>query len=98
MFPPPPPEVLLARPDIYRERVSKRAYRIPKGETDDSPLFSLYRLYERLILNDNIGLRNELEYFWYAKWPVSSIPDPKDTSKSRYTVLSAIPGVVGRIL
>jgi hypothetical protein len=44
-------------------------------------------------LNDNIGLRNEIEYFWYAKWPVDSIPDPKDPCASRYAVLSAIPAL-----
>jgi hypothetical protein len=57
-------------------------------------LFSLYRLYEHLVLNDNVGLRNELEYFWYAKWPVASIPDPEDSSSSRYAVLSAIPALL----
>lgn len=45
-------------------------------------------------MNDNIGLRNELEYFWYAKWPVTSIPDPQDPSESRYAVLSAIPSLL----
>ena len=42
-------------------------------------------------MNDNIGLRNELEYFFYAKWPVASISDPQDPSRSRYAMLSAIP-------
>lgn len=93
VFPPPTPEELLARPNVYRERLFKRAYRTPKGQTEDTPLLSLYRFYERLILNDNIGLRNEIEYFWYAKWPVASIPDPQDPSASRYAVLSAIPAL-----
>lgn len=57
-------------------------------------MFSLYRLYEHLVLNDNVGLRNEIEYFWYAKWPVASIPDPHDASASRYAVLSAIPALL----
>ncbi|KGO68082.1 hypothetical protein PITC_053400 [Penicillium italicum] len=91
IFPPPKPEELLSRPNVYRERLFKRVYRTPKDKLEDTPLFSLYRLYERLILNDNIGLRNEIEYFWYAKWPVASIPDPQDPSESRYAVLSAIP-------
>ena len=47
-----------------------------------------------MVLNDNIGLRNEIEYFWYAKWPVASIPDPKESSASRYAVLSAIPALL----
>ncbi|KAF9247768.1 hypothetical protein DTO027I6_8709 [Penicillium roqueforti] len=91
VFPPPEPEELLARPNVYRERLFQRIYRTPKDKLEDTPLFSLYRLYESLVLNDNIGLRNEFEYFWYAKWPVVSIPDPQDPSKSRYAVLSAIP-------
>ncbi|CEL11140.1 hypothetical protein ASPCAL14245 [Aspergillus calidoustus] len=94
VFPPPPPEKLLADSDHYRLRLGQRAWRTPKGETEDTPLYSLYRLYERLVLNDNIGLRNELEYFFYAKWPVASIPDPRDSSESRYAVLAAIPALL----
>ncbi|KAJ5896485.1 uncharacterized protein N7473_005884 [Penicillium subrubescens] len=90
VFPPPTPEELLAQPNFYRERL----FRTPKGREEDTPLFSLCRLYEHLTLNDNVGLRNELEYFWYAKWPVASIPNPKDSSKSRYAVLSAIPALL----
>jgi hypothetical protein len=44
-------------------------------------------------LNDNIGLRKEIRYFWHAKWPVDSIPDPKDPCASRYAVLTAIPAL-----
>ncbi|KAL4801960.1 hypothetical protein BDV18DRAFT_164470 [Aspergillus unguis] len=94
VFPPPPPEQLLAHATRYRERLCQRIYRIPKDEPDDTPLFSLYRLYERLVLNDNVGLRNEIEYFFYAKWPVASIPDPQDPSESRYAMLSAIPALL----
>ncbi|CAI7611794.1 unnamed protein product [Penicillium glandicola] len=94
VFPPPTPEELLARPNVYRKRVFQRVYRTPKGNSEDTPLFSLYRLYEHLVLNDNIGLRNEIEYFWYAKWPITSIPDPQDPSESRYAVLSAIPALL----
>lgn len=94
VFPPPTPEELLAQPNVYREHLFQRVHRVPKGKNEDTPLFSLYRLYEHLVLNDNVGLRNELEYFWYAKWPVASIPDPEDPSPSRYAVLSAIPALL----
>lgn len=94
VFPPPTPEELLARPNDHRERLFRRVHRTPKGKSDDAPLFSLYRLYEHMVLNDNIGLRNEMEYFWYAKWPIASIPDPQDPSNSRYAVLSAIPALL----
>lgn len=94
VFPAPTPEELLAHPNLYRERLFQRVHRTPQGKSEDTSLFSLYRLYEHLTLNDNVGLRNELEYFWYAKWPVASIPDPQDSSKSRYAVLSAIPALL----
>jgi hypothetical protein len=94
VFPPPTPEELLAHPNLYRERLFQRVHRTPQGKSEDTSLFSLYRLYEHLTLNDNVGLRNELEYFWYAKWPVASIPDPQDPSKSRYAGLSAIPALL----
>lgn len=61
VFPPPTPEELLAHPNVHRERLFKRVHRIPKGESEDTPLFSLYRLYEHLVLNDNVGLRNEID-------------------------------------
>ncbi|KAK9856764.1 hypothetical protein MYU51_000679 [Penicillium brevicompactum] len=80
IFPPPTPEELLAHPNMYRERLFQRVSRTPHGEPEDTALFSLYRLYEHLILNDNIGLRNELEYFWLLL--------------SRYAVLSAIPALL----
>jgi hypothetical protein len=94
VFRPPTPEELLARPNVYRERLFGRIYRTPRGMKEDTPLFSLYRLYEHLTLNDNVGLRNELEYFWYTRWPVASISDPEDPSRSRYAVLSAIPALL----
>ncbi|KAJ5180002.1 hypothetical protein N7492_003212 [Penicillium capsulatum] len=93
-FPPPPPEELLTHTNDHRHRIFRRAHRIPRGKTEDTALFSLYRLYEHLVLNDNIGLRNEIEYFWYERWPVSSIVDPQDPSASRYAVLAAIPALL----
>lgn len=94
VFPPPTPQALLTQPNLYRERLLQRVQRTTRGKGEDTPLFSLYRLYLHLTLNDNVGLRNELGYFWYAKWPVASIPDPRNPSKSRYTVLSAMPALL----
>ncbi|KAJ5368700.1 uncharacterized protein N7496_008460 [Penicillium cataractarum] len=91
---PPTPEELLAKPSTYLYNLPQRIYRAPRDQQEDSPLFSLYRLYEHLPLNYNTGLRKKLEYFWYTKWPVSSFPDPKDQSKSRYALLSGIPGLL----
>ncbi|KAJ5591607.1 uncharacterized protein N7459_001976 [Penicillium hispanicum] len=94
VFPPPTPDQLLAHPNVHRERLFQCVHRTPKGKTEDTPLFALYRLYEHLVLNDTVGLRNEIEYFWYARWPVASIPDPQDPSESRYAVLAAIPALL----
>ena len=90
-FPPPPPEIILSERDDFSRRLKRRGHPAPKGQ-DDTPLFAMYRLYEYLILYDNIGIRNELQHFWFNKWPVSSIPDPDDSeSPSRYAVLACIP-------
>lgn len=51
----------------------------------------MFRLYENLVLNRRFGLRNELERFWYNRWPVSSIPDPMDSAEpARYAVLACV--------
>lgn len=95
VFPPPTPEELLLKPDFYREKLGMRLYRTPKETTQDTALFTLYRLYEYIVLNENIGMRNELEFFFYERWPVASIPDPQDhNSKSRYAVLASITGLL----
>ncbi|TLD07824.1 hypothetical protein PgNI_10154 [Pyricularia grisea] len=40
-------------------------------------------------------MRNELEMFWWARWPVSSIPDPgEDGDPERYAVLACITALI----
>lgn len=59
---------------------------------EDKPLYALYHIYEHIVLDNNIGMRNELELFWWTRLPVSDIPDPEDqTDRERYAVLSCIP-------
>lgn len=89
--PPPPPLELLAHRRHYNKWVTRRKYLAPPGE-DDCPLYSLYRLYETVVLDRTIAMRNELEYFWNQhEWPVSEIPDPKDDDEpARYAVLACI--------
>lgn len=68
-----------------------------KGTANDTPLNCLYRIYERLVLDDTIGYRNEIEYFWHRKgWPVSEIPDPQDAHPDRYAFVAAIPDLLVR--
>lgn len=58
----------------------------------NTPLASLYRMYEYIVIGYNIGLRNEIEAFFnHHTWPVSAIPDPKDPDPQRYAVLAVLP-------
>ena len=93
-FPPPAPKQLLSNPSFYNQLLSQRQYYAPKNE-NDTPLYGLFRMYEHLLLNRTTGLRNELETFWFNRWPVSSIPDPKDDLEpDRYAVFAAIPALI----
>ncbi|KAK4103758.1 hypothetical protein N658DRAFT_505400 [Parathielavia hyrcaniae] len=57
-----------------------------------TPLASLYRMYEYLVLSDTIGLRNEIEHFFnQPSWAVSAIPDPADPDPERYAILAGLP-------
>ncbi|MCJ1249723.1 hypothetical protein MMC30_006949 [Trapelia coarctata] len=74
--------------DVLMERL----YATPPGVPHDTPLYALYRIYEHLVLNRSLSLRNEFEYFWFARWPLASIPDPEDYAcPERYAVLACIP-------
>lgn len=89
-FPPPSPEKILPNRRDYGRTISRRKYAVPIGE-DDSPLYSLYRLYEQVILDNDRGIRKEIEYFWNQDtWIVSEIPDPKDEDPARYAVLACL--------
>jgi hypothetical protein len=58
----------------------------------ETPLASLYRMYEYLVTGWNRELRNEVEGFWRrADWAISEIPDPQDADPARYAVLAVIP-------
>ena len=60
-----------------------------QGET---PLASLYRMLEFIVLDNTIGLRNEVEKFFnHRDWLVSEIPDPQDPDPARYAFLSVMP-------
>lgn len=61
--------------NIARSIKPVRKYAAPKGKMEDKPLYALYRIYEHIMLDNNIGMRNELELFWWTRWPVADIPD-----------------------
>lgn len=61
----------------------------------DTPLAALYRLYEHIVLDQNIEMRNEIEAFWFHnEWKVKDIPDPKDPDPERYGCLACIPALL----
>ena len=90
IFPPPPPEQILAKRFEYSQLLRERRYRIPADSHADTPLFALYRLYECFVVDNVTGYRNALEYFWRQHdWILADIPDPKDHgSPSRYAFLA----------
>ena len=68
-----------------------------RGAPEDTPLASLYRLYHFIVTDDNISMRNELEFFFNrADWPVQDIPDPRDDNPQRYAILAVIPFLMVR--
>ncbi|SMQ49248.1 unnamed protein product [Zymoseptoria tritici ST99CH_1A5] len=78
-------------------QIRARPPRAIKGTERDTALHCLYRIYEHLVLDDTIGYRNEIEYFWHHRgWPVADIPDPKDSDPARYAFLSGIPQLLVR--
>jgi hypothetical protein len=88
---PPSPRELLRGREIYelpllRRRIDREA---------DTSLDAIYRLYEHIMLDQNIEIRNELEAFWFQPgWPVHDILDPKDPDPERYAVLAVIPALL----
>lgn len=62
----------------------------------DTPLCSLYRLYELNVARGAvhlIQLIQEVTYFFYrdsSRWSIFNIPDPKDPDPIRYAILAAL--------
>ncbi|KAK3942465.1 hypothetical protein QBC46DRAFT_379701 [Diplogelasinospora grovesii] len=94
-WPPPNPREMLSRREFYKDRLGYRKCRTPKGVFEDTPLFSLYRLYEWIMVGHVVNMRNEISMFWWARWPVSGIPDPGEQGDpERYAVLACIPALL----
>lgn len=93
-WPPPNPQEILRDRGSYAERFINRKYHAPKGVFHDQPLFSLYRLYEWIMVGHTVNMRNEIELFWWKRWPVSTIPDPRDDDPERSAVLACIPALL----
>lgn len=88
--PPPTPNEIIEKWAHYIEHAKDWRYAPPPNQPDD-PVLALYRIYENIMLEENIGMRNEIEYFWRRKtWKVAEIPDPQDADPARYAMLAGI--------
>ncbi|KAE8393824.1 HAD-like domain-containing protein [Aspergillus alliaceus] len=64
---------------------------IPLWRARDTPMRSLYRMYEAMISGMYEALGPETEYFWYQrKWSLQSIRDPDDADPVRYAILACL--------
>jgi len=80
--------------DYYEKYLRLRLFKAPKGEYDDTLICALYRLYESILTDNTIWMRNEIEDFFNhgeSEWAISRIPGPEDTDPTRYGVVSCIP-------
>lgn len=74
---PPAPRTLLENRVVYEIPLLNRSRDRSINRDTDSPLAALYRIYEHIVLDQHIEIRNEIEAFWYhADWAVRDIPDP----------------------
>lgn len=66
---------------------------IPIWAMRDTPLRSLYRLYECMAAGNQTPMGFETEYFWYQNrrlWTPEGIPDPADPDPVRYAILACL--------
>lgn len=64
---------------------------IPLWRARDTPMRSLYRLYEFMVSGEYSPIGQETEYFWYQpSWALDPIPDPADPYPIRYDILACL--------
>jgi hypothetical protein len=66
---------------------------IPLWRARDTPLRSLYRLYECMASGVYPLIGTETEYFWYQyrrNWGLKMIEDPRDSDPVRYAILACL--------
>lgn len=64
---------------------------VPIWRARDTPIRSMYRLYEAMAAGEYYAIRPEVEYFWYQRsWVLSRVPDPRDYDPVRYAILASI--------
>ncbi|KAB8239245.1 hypothetical protein ETB97_010268 [Aspergillus alliaceus] len=64
---------------------------VPIWRARDTPIRSLYRLYEAMAAREYYAIGPEVEYFWYQRsWTLCCVPDPRDPDPVRYAILACI--------
>ena len=64
---------------------------IPFWRARDTPIRSIYRMYEAMIADVYVVIGAETEYFWYQRdWDLQSIPDPHDPDPIRYAMVACL--------
>ncbi|KAF5027342.1 hypothetical protein F66182_543 [Fusarium sp. NRRL 66182] len=92
---PPAPRNLVANRVVYEIPLLNRSRDRSVKRDADNPLAALYRIYEHIVLDQHIEIRNEIEAFWYhADWAIRDIPDPSDPHPERYACLACIPALL----
>ncbi|KAK0114146.1 hypothetical protein ONS95_013648 [Cadophora gregata] len=86
---------LQAAPEVIDTRQSgiRHLFEIPLFRMRDTPLRSLYRLYDDLCANRLILISYECEYILRRgseRWLLSRIPDPQDNDPVRYAILASL--------
>ncbi|PPQ69045.1 hypothetical protein CVT26_003754 [Gymnopilus dilepis] len=99
-YPLPPPlsvQELLNDPDlILRRRQNELNYvalrQIQRFCLRDTPLRSLYRLYESVVTANEDELMQESQYWFHrqSQWLLVDIPDPQDPDPIRYAILASL--------
>ena len=68
-------------------------YSIPVWCARDTPIRSLYRIYEVIATHQLYAIGSEIEYFWHKSrrsWAVDRLPDSHDDNPMRYALLATI--------
>ncbi|KAE8311160.1 hypothetical protein BDV41DRAFT_350276 [Aspergillus transmontanensis] len=64
---------------------------VPIWRARDTPIRSMYRLYEAMAAGEYYAIGPEVEYIWYQRsWIISRVPDPRDPDPVRYAILASI--------
>ncbi|KAE8355113.1 hypothetical protein BDV28DRAFT_57883 [Aspergillus coremiiformis] len=94
---PVPPQDILDNISLFEARqppadlINLRS--IPIWRARDTPVRSLYRIYEAMAARQYTAISSEVEYFWKQvrqSWAVHRIPDPGDHDPIRYALLASI--------